>query len=124
MEYSNIEQKAETLQHSVYIDTEKSIEEVLETVDKELDGPGQLLGYPSMNQKLRTEHDIKVPRDVIHNDMRYLDATNRKASKKRKKKKELFVSDGLDWVYFFDGHDKLRMFLYLLFSRETYLQGK
>ena len=32
---------------------------------------------------------------------------NRKVSKKRKKKKQPFVSDGPDWVYFFDGHDKL-----------------
>ena len=51
-----------------------------------------------MNQKLRTEHNIKVPRHVVHNVMRYLDPDgieNRKVSKKRKKKKQPFVSDAL-----------------------------
>ena len=93
-----------------YIDTETTSEEVLEAVDKELDGPGQCLGYQSMNQKLRTEHNIKVPRHVVHNVIRYLNPDgieNRKVSKKRKKKKQPFVSDGPDWVYSFDGHDKL-----------------
>ena len=93
-----------------YIGTETSLEEVLEDVNKELDGPGQLLRYRSVSQKLRTEHDIKVPRDVVHNVMHYLDPDgigNRKVSEKRKKKKQPFVSDGPDWVNSFHGHDKL-----------------
>ena len=77
-----------------YIDKDTSLEEVLEAVDKELDGPGQLLGYRSMNQKLRTEHDIKVPRHVVHSVMRYLDPDgieNRFPRNERKRSNLLFL---------------------------------
>ena len=50
-----------------------SLQTVTETVQKELEGPGKLLGYRAMNQKLRTESNIKVPRHLVHNVMYELD---------------------------------------------------
>ena len=44
-----------------YIDYTTSIGAVSEAVQQELNGPGKLLGFRALNQKLRTEHDIKVP---------------------------------------------------------------
>ena len=44
----------------------KKIEEVKDAVKKELNGPGERLGYRAINQKLRMEHDIKVPRDLLY----------------------------------------------------------
>ena len=37
---------------------------------KEINRPGKLLGYRAMNQKLRTEYSIHVPRQFVHNVMR------------------------------------------------------
>ena len=37
---------------------------------KEINRPGKLLGYRAMNQKLRTEYSIHVPRQFVHNLMR------------------------------------------------------
>lgn len=45
---------------------EVDIEEVKEAVRREIDGPGQLLGYRSMQQKVREIHGLNVPRDVVY----------------------------------------------------------
>ena len=41
-----------------YINYETPVDVVEHAVQKELDGPGRLLGYRAINQKLRTEHNV------------------------------------------------------------------
>ena len=63
-----------------------------------------------MNQKLRTEHDIKVPRNVVYNVMTEVDPDGlkkRSVINKKKKRDQVFKSDGPDFVWSLDGHDKL-----------------
>ena len=48
-----------------YIDSNVALSAVTNAVKKELEGPGKLLGYRAMNQKLRTEHGICVPRRLV-----------------------------------------------------------
>ena len=55
------------------IEYETSVEAVRDAVEKELEGPGKLLGYRAMNQKLRTEYNIKVPRHLVENVLGDLD---------------------------------------------------
>ena len=45
---------------------ETDIEDVKEAVRRDMDGPGQLLGYRSMQQKVRELHGLNVPRDVVY----------------------------------------------------------
>ncbi|PFX14012.1 hypothetical protein AWC38_SpisGene21869 [Stylophora pistillata] len=45
---------------------EVDIEDVKEAVRREMDGPGQLLGYRSMQQKVREIHGLNVPRDIVY----------------------------------------------------------
>ena len=49
------------------------LQTVSNAVQKELEGPGKLLGYRAMNQKLRMEYNVKVPRHLVHNMMYELD---------------------------------------------------
>ena len=49
-----------------FTDYEVDIEDVKEAVRREMDGPGQLLGYRSMQQKIREIHGLNVPRDVVY----------------------------------------------------------
>jgi hypothetical protein len=63
----------------------------------ELQGPGKLLVYRAMNQKLRTKHNVKVPRHLVHNMMRKLDPEGiegRNLQKKAKPVKKPFTSEG------------------------------
>ena len=81
-----------------------------DAVHKELEGPGKLLGYRAMNQKLRTEHNVQVPRHLVYNVMAELDPEGleaRNLQRKKKKVKGHFTSEGPLWVVSLDGHDKL-----------------
>ena len=48
-----------------YTDTNVTVDEVKEDVGKELAGPGQLLGYRALHNKIRREHLLNVPRDLV-----------------------------------------------------------
>ena len=50
-----------------------SFVEVKDAVKKELNMPGERLGYRAMNRKLRMAHDIKVPRGLVYTVMQELD---------------------------------------------------
>lgn len=96
-----------------YTDKTITLETVNDAIAKELDGPGQLLGYRAMYKKLRQEHDIKVPRDLVHAKMQELDPDGlerRKVGVKNKKQKESFTTRGPNWVHSLDGHNKLMGF--------------
>ena len=56
-----------------YINYETPLNAVTDAVSKELNGPGRCLGYRALNQKLRNEHNIKVPRHLVHNVLKELD---------------------------------------------------
>ena len=94
-----------------YHDKNVSVDKVKEAVKKELDGPGKLLGYREMYHKVRQDHELKVPRDLVHAAMYDLDPKGLEArgpvGKKKAKTKGSFSSKGPNFVHSLDGHDKL-----------------
>ena len=93
-----------------YINYDTPVAAVSDAVQKELEGPGKLLGYRAMIQKLRTKHNVQVPRHLVCNVMAELDPEGleaRNLQRKRKKVKGHFTSEGPLWVVSLDGHDKL-----------------
>lgn len=93
-----------------YINYATLLQTVTNAVSMELEGPGKLLGYRALNQKLRTVHDVKVPRHFVHNVLAELDPDGLEArglQKKAKRPKLAFASNGPLWVVSLDGHDKL-----------------
>ena len=56
-----------------YIEKKTSTKEVEDAVKKELDGKGERLGYRVTKQKLRIEHNTKVPRDLVYTVTQELD---------------------------------------------------
>ena len=49
-----------------YTDYGVEVSDVQEAVKKELQGPGRLLGYRAMQQKVREVHGLNVPRDLVY----------------------------------------------------------
>ena len=92
---------------------EISVDQVRDVVRKELQGPGRLLGYRAMHQKIRQFHELAVPRDLMHDVMFELDREGlecRAPGLKNNKKKGNFTSPGPNFVHALDGHDKLMGF--------------
>ena len=91
-------------------DTQATIEDVIETVGKELEGPGRLRGYRHMHTQLKKVHDVHAPRDVVYAVMGILDPDGlegRRPGKEKKRKKGNFSSVGPNYVHSLDGHDKM-----------------
>ena len=92
------------------IDRTVSVEDVRAAVSKELSGPGKLIGYRAMYYKIRQEHNLNVPRNLVHAMMYDLDPQglqSRQPAGKHRREKGNFVTKGTNWVHSMDGHDKL-----------------
>ena len=56
-----------------YTDHTVKVEDVQQAVAQELDGPGKLLGYRAMHEKVRQVHHLNVPRNLVNEVMYELD---------------------------------------------------
>ena len=70
-----------------YIDYQTDVDTVRAVVQKEVCWPGQLLAYRAMNQKLKCEHRIKVPRSLGHNVVTQFGTTQFDKEEKEKSKR-------------------------------------
>ena len=92
-----------------YIDYNIPVDVIQEIVTKEMGGPGTLLGYRAMHQKIRQEYKLNVPRAVVHGAMFNENPELLEARRPGTKKKDKghFSSPGPNFVHSLDGHDKL-----------------
>ena len=72
-----------------YIEYNTDLKEVEAALQSELQGPGQLLGYRSMQRKIREQHQLAVPRNLVYDLMTELDpdGLERRGSVGRRKHK-------------------------------------
>ena len=89
-----------------------TVDELREAVNEELEGPGQRLGYRAIQKKIRQEHGLNVPRDLVEAlicdlDPEGLEACGGVGTKKKHREKGVFTTKGSNWVCSLDGHDKL-----------------
>lgn len=49
-----------------YTDRNVTIDQLQTAVKKEIERPGQFLGYLALHKKIRQVHDHKVPRDLVY----------------------------------------------------------
>jgi 3-methyladenine DNA glycosylase Mpg len=80
-------------------DRNVTVDQVKEAVQKELNGPGQLLGYRAMQKKVRQEHNLNVPRGLVHAVMVDLDPEGLEQRggvgiKKKQERKRKFYDKG------------------------------
>ncbi len=80
-------------------------------IEEELEGPGKLLGYRAMANKIRQVHQLKVPRRLVNAMMCDIDPEGLEGSslknKRRRGKRGRYVSCGRSWAFSLDGHTKL-----------------
>ena len=90
MEYWSIATLDRRLRHFEirYINYATPVEAVSAAVTQELNGPGKLLGYRALNQKLTTVHNVKVSRHLVHNVLAELDPGGLEARSLKKKEKK------------------------------------
>ena len=93
-----------------YSDKDVTVNDVRQAVAEEMDGPGKPLGYQAMQKKIRQEHELNVPRDLVHAVLYDLDPEGleaRSVGAKKSKPKGHFTTKGPNFLHSVDGHDKL-----------------
>ena len=93
-----------------WTDESVSVEEVRTAVEKEINGPGKLLRYRAMYNKIRQEYHLNVPRNLVHAVMFEVDPEGLEAcdpTARKRKVKGNFTTRGTNFVHSMDGHDKL-----------------
>ncbi len=56
-----------------YIDHQVNLDDVRQAVEKEVQGPGRLLGYRALHRKIREIHNLNVPRKLVYAMMEEVD---------------------------------------------------
>ena len=56
-----------------YIRYETSVEDVKKAIQEEMEGPGQYLGYRAMQRKVREQHKLAVPHNLVYEVMSMVD---------------------------------------------------
>ena len=56
-----------------YIRYDTSVEDVKKAIQAEMEGPGQYLGYRAMQRKVREQHKLAVPRNLLYDVMSMVD---------------------------------------------------
>eukprot|EP00112_Aurelia_sp_Birch-Aquarium-sp1_P008488 Seg1936.6 transcript_id=Seg1936.6/GoldUCD/mRNA.D3Y31 product="hypothetical protein" protein_id=Seg1936.6/GoldUCD/D3Y31 len=93
-----------------------SVDELRVAVQRELDGPGKLLGYRALHGKIRQVHKLNVPRDAVYDMMYDLDPDGLKnralTNKRRKRVKGAFVTRGPNWIerWWRELHERLELY--------------
>ena len=91
-------------------DTDIEVETALR---EEIEGPGQLLGYRAMHKKLREQHNLAIPRDLVHNVMGLVNPERLQRRGDVGKKK---MTQGCNRYLYFTG----ATFFFLNFSKFTF----
>ena len=94
-------------------DKNVSVEVVQRIALEEISGPGCLLGHRAMHAKIRQYHQLNVPRALVYAAMEDVDTNGFEYitfEEKSKREKGSFTSEGANWVFSLDGHNKLMGF--------------
>ena len=94
-----------------HTDPNVTVEQLQSAVQKELTGPGRLLGIRAMQNAVRQKYKLNIPRIAVHAMMYQLDEKGLQArlpgTTKHKRQKGNFTTKGPNWVFSLDGHAKL-----------------
>ena len=56
-----------------YIDNHVQLDDLRQAVQREVEGPGRLLGYRALHKKIREVHNLNVPRNLVYAMMEEVD---------------------------------------------------
>jgi hypothetical protein len=86
------------------------LEDVFKAVKEELRGSGIQLGYKFLWHRLKIKYGLKVKRSVVLQMLRLLNSEGLARRKARRFQRRSFYCPGPNFVWHFDGYDKLKPF--------------
>ncbi|XP_019859117.1 PREDICTED: uncharacterized protein LOC109587312 [Amphimedon queenslandica] len=87
---------------------ESSLHSIALVILEELKGPGSLLGYRAMCNRLRNQHQLTVKRSTVMALLASLDPEGTAQRKIRRLKRRIYRNKGPNFLWHCDGYDKLK----------------
>ena len=87
-----------------------SANDVLEAMQCELKGSGNVTGYRSMHQRLRNCHRLVISREAVRQALKILDPEGVEARSRHCLKRRRYTCKGPNYIWHIDGYDKLKPF--------------
>ena len=87
-----------------------STDNVIQAVEKELNGSGNSIGYRAMRQRLITDYGLVVRKDAIRQVLKVLDPDGVQARLRHRLRRREYRGKGPNRTWHIDGYDKLKPF--------------
>ena len=84
------------------------LEDVISGIEHELKGNGIGIGYRSMWQRLREDHELVVSRETVRCALKVIDPRGVKARQKHRLERREYSVPGPNFIWHMDGYDKLK----------------
>ncbi|XP_070538243.1 uncharacterized protein [Ptychodera flava] len=90
--------------------TASNLQQVVATIQSEIQGSGKCLGYRAMWKRLKIKYGLRVNRDTVLHLLNILDPDGIQRRKKHRLLRRKYVSPGPNFIWHVDGYDKLKPF--------------
>lgn len=89
---------------------QSDINEIVESILKELNGSGSCLGYKSLWRRIKNKYCLNVKRDIVMKILQEADPIGVEARSKARLKRRQYIVPGPNFLWHVDGYDKLKPF--------------
>ena len=89
---------------------------IVRAVEHELRGSGSIISYRSMDQRLATDHQLIVTRNIVHQALKILDPEGVQARSGHRLRRRNYSTKGPNYLWRIDGYDKLKPFGFCVHS--------
>ncbi|KAJ8676986.1 hypothetical protein QAD02_012773 [Eretmocerus hayati] len=89
---------------------ESDLQDIVRAIVEEIHGAGYNLGYRSLHEKLKTVYHLNVKRDTVYLILSIADPEGISDRRARRLRRRQFNSRGPNFVWSFDGYDKIKVF--------------
>ena len=89
---------------------------IVRAVEEELRGSGSIIGYRSMHERLTTDHQLIVTRNIVHQVLKKLDPEGVQARSRHRLRRQNYSTKGPNYLWHIDGYDKLKPFGFCVHS--------
>ena len=86
------------------------LQDVINVIEREIQGSGSCIGYRAMWQRLRTDHKLVVSQNTVRQALKLIDPDGVTRRRKHRLQRRRYKARGPNHLWHLDGYDKLKPF--------------
>ncbi|CAB3999989.1 Hypothetical predicted protein [Paramuricea clavata] len=90
------------------------LEDVINVIEKEIQGSGSFIGYRAMWQRLRTDYKLVVSQNTVRRALKLIDPDGVTRRRKHRLQRRRYKARGRNHLWHLNGYDKLKPFWFCI----------